>query len=309
MTERTSASSYPKDGVVVIDKPEGPSSHDVVAAVRRCFATRVGHAGTLDPLASGVLPLLLGRATRLARFFLMKDKEYLATIQLGQATSTFDREGDVTEEKPVPQFTENSIKELLRLFTGKIDQRIPLFSAVKLQGQKLYRSARGGLKGRDLELPHRMVHIYNIEMISRTEATWILRICCSAGTYVRALAHDMGQSAGTAAHLGALRRLRSGDFRVEDAVQPVQLAQAWQAAFRPLEELLPEFPRIDLQPDEAKRIVHGNKILKEVSPGWSRLFFENQLIALAEGLEGALQPMIVLALPAPFASPDRFPQS
>ncbi len=290
---RTGAGGPAPHGVLVIDKPEGPTSHDIVESARRSLGTRAGHTGTLDPLATGVLPLVLGKATRLSRFYQNQDKEYLARISLGRTTETYDREGAVVREGPVPQLSTREVREFLDRFTGEIPQRPPLYSAVRVKGRRLYELARR--KQRE-EPPLRHVRIHGIELLERKREEWTVQVHCSAGTYIRTLAHDLGEAIGCGAFLESLRRTRSGAFDLSQAVSPERMKEEWGRAHFPLEALLPELPRVELEDPEAKRVRHGGQV--EIDPplpgGWCRIFHGGRLVALGETDAGTIQPSIVL---------------
>ena len=254
-------------GLLVIDKPSGPSSHDVVGEVRRLLKTKAGHAGTLDSLASGVLLLLLGRATRLARFLQAGDKEYRAEIKLGQTTPTFDREGEIVEEKSVPLISRQRAQEILEQFSGEIQQLPPFYSAVKVGGQKLYQVARGKKRSFESlraqlqkECPARNVTIYRLELIAQSADLWSLSVHCSAGTYIRTLAHDIGQAVGCGAHLQDLRRTRSGRFDLSRAINLQEAAKDWRKGFVAMEDLVTELPRLDLDEIQAERVRHESPV-------------------------------------------------
>ena len=285
------------DGGLVIDKPVGPTSHDIVQQVRKQLGGKVGHTGTLDPLASGVLPLVLGRATRLARFFQGWDKEYLARIKLGISTDTLDREGAITDRKPVPKLTESRIQSILTEVTGKIQLQVPRFSAVKIGGRRLYELAR---QRQAVTPPSRETTVYLGQLLDWTADTWELRIHCSSGTYVRSLAARIGEMVGCGAHLQSLRRTRSGPFSLSQAIPPEQVDSNWQVGFCPLEELPLGFPRLNLGATLARRIRQGEVIPLEerARKGLQRIFCGQQLIAIAEAKAEKLRPRIVLASPS-----------
>lgn len=296
--QAVSRSAGQLSGALVVDKPSGPTSHDVVIKVRRILKTRVGHTGTLDPLASGVLPLLIGKATRLAQFFQIHDKEYVAQIRFGKTTTTYDREGAIVETKPVPSISADRVQEVLSEFRGTLQQFPPLYSAVKVQGRKLYDVARKTLPGDrpQMEVPGRTVTIYKLELLDQAPDLWTIHIHCSSGTYVRSLAHDVGRVVGCGAYLDDLRRTRSGCFDLSRTVGLEQLAEHWQESFSPLEELLPELPRLDLMDAQAQRVRHGATIPLSAGPldGFCRLFHDGKLIAVGK-IEGEfVQPHIVL---------------
>lgn len=197
-------------GVLLVDKGPGMTSHDVVAVARRCLNTKkIGHCGTLDPMATGMLILVIGSATRIQDLLMSEQKEYLGTARLGSTTTTQDKEGEVVEEKPVPNLTEEDLKAALDTMKGDFYQIPPMVSAIKKDGVPLYKLAR---KGQEIEREPRLVHIYNYEL-QRFESPEIdFRVVCSKGFYVRTYAHDLGQKLGCGAHLSALRRTRSGSF-------------------------------------------------------------------------------------------------
>ena len=265
-----------------------------MARVRRFLKTKVGHTGTLDPLASGVLPLVVGRATRLAQFFQAQDKEYEAELRLGRRTDTFDREGKILEERPVPEISSRQAQEVLSLFTGEIQQQPPMFSAVKVGGEKLYNLAR---RNRTVERPFRTVTIFSLELLEQTPLGWRLRVHCSSGTYIRTLVEEIGQNLGCGACLDELRRLRSGSFYLSQALPIEEMEQRWEEVFFPMEHLLPELPRVELDETEARSIGHGNQIPYSDSKPRDlyRLFHRHKLVAIAEGSSAdQLCPKIVL---------------
>ncbi len=282
------------DGLLIIDKPVGPTSHDVVYKAKRLLGAKVGHTGTLDPLAAGVLPLLIGRATRLARFFQNADKEYVAEVELGTSTDTCDREGRVIRQAAVPELSEEQVVEILSGFRGLIRQRPPMYSAIKVQGKKLYELAR-----RQVEMtpPERTVEIRGLELLEWGGGKMRLRVECSAGTYIRSLARDIGEKIGCGAFLTALDRTRSGAFHRSEATPLSQLAESWQDRLLPLDSLLLELPRIDLDENAAARVHHGNAITPGTatcSAAYCRLFHAGRLIAIARPAGDVVQPEIVL---------------
>ena len=284
----------PLCGALVVDKPSGPTSHDIVTQVRVLSKTKVGHTGTLDPMATGVLPLLLGPATRLARFLQSSDKEYLAEIQLGQTTDTLDREGEILQSRSVPEISPQQAEEVLRKFSGEIQQQAPMFSAVKVSGKKLYELAR---QKREVERPWRKVTIYRLQLLKQEEEIWNLLIHCSAGTYIRTLAHDIGEDLGCGAYLRELQRTRSGCFDLSQALPLEDIEKQWRENLYPVEELLPELPRIDLDDPQAVRIRHGNRIsgTGTLQERFFRLFHQQKLLAIGQtGPDDQLKPVIVL---------------
>ena len=205
----------PFDGVLLVDKPAGLTSHDVVDRVRRHFGfKKVGHCGTLDPAATGLLILVIERATKLQDRLMSDDKMYEGTMLLGVSTDSQDADGKVIAEKPVPPLTEEDIDRVFAKFRGDLQQVPPMVSAVKHQGTPLYKLAR---KGKTVEREPRLVHIYDLRVLGLELPRVRLRVACTKGTYVRTLCSDVGDALGCGAHLYELRRMRSGDFDVKDA--------------------------------------------------------------------------------------------
>lgn len=203
------------EGIVVIDKPKGPTSHDIVQEVKRIFgATKAGHTGTLDPLATGVLVVCLEGATKLVSKFMEGDKEYLVTMQLGVTSDTFDTEGQVKAGSEIPADVRDRIKKALPHFTGEIMQVPPHYSAVKFEGKPLYKWAR---EGRLIDLPPRPIEIKEFEIESLEQNLLRARVRCSKGTYIRALAHDLGAKIGCGAIMKELRRTATGPFNINDS--------------------------------------------------------------------------------------------
>jgi tRNA pseudouridine55 synthase len=206
----------PLDGALLIDKPSGPTSHDVVDAIRRQFQIKkVGHCGTLDPNATGLLIIVLGRGTKLSERLMSDDKVYEGTIKFGEATDSFDADGELVSSLPVPPLTLDPLNEAAAQFIGDQMQTPPMVSAVKKAGVPLYKLAR---KGIEVERKERLVHIYTFRFSAYQEPLGHFRVACTKGTYVRTLAHDLGQKLGCGAHLATLRRLVSGKFDVADAL-------------------------------------------------------------------------------------------
>jgi tRNA pseudouridine55 synthase len=206
----------PLDGALLIDKPAGPTSHDVVDAIRRRFQIKkTGHCGTLDPNATGLLVLVLGRGTKLSEKLMANDKVYEGALRLGETTASYDAEGELTGSLPVPPLTLDQLNQEAAAFVGDQMQLPPMVSAVKKDGVPLYKLAR---KGIEVERKERMIHIYNFRFSKYEEPVGHFRVACTKGTYVRTLAHDLGQKVGCGGHLAALRRIASGKFDVADAL-------------------------------------------------------------------------------------------
>ncbi|HEX3857112.1 MAG TPA: tRNA pseudouridine(55) synthase TruB [Verrucomicrobiae bacterium] len=203
------------DGAILIDKPVGPTSHDVVDAIRRRFQIKkVGHCGTLDPNATGLLIIVLGRGTKLSEKLMGDDKVYEGTIKFGETTNSYDADGEILETKPVPPLTLGGLNEEAAKFIGDQMQMPPMVSAIKMNGVPLYKLAR---KGIEVVREPRLIHIYNFRFTNYSEPLGGFRVACTKGTYVRSIAHDLGQKLGCGAHLAMLRRSVSGKFDVADA--------------------------------------------------------------------------------------------
>ncbi len=246
------------EGVLSIDKPAGLSSHDVVARIRLISGIRrVGHTGTLDPLATGLLILCLGRATRLAEFLAGQNKEYLATIRLGQETNTFDAEGTIVAEKPI-NVSKIQLLAALDQFRGKIKQIPPMYSAVKVDGQPLYRRAR---QGKVIDRPAREVTIFELDLYCWQSPEIQVRLVCSSGTYVRVIAHDLGRSLGCGAYLMGLRRTAVGNHRVDTAIPLADLQKSgWQDYLQPSDIAVSHLPGVVLAEEEAVSLYHGQRV-------------------------------------------------
>ena len=205
------------DGAILIDKPVGPTSHDVVDAIRRRFQIKkVGHCGTLDPNATGLLIIVLGRGTKLSEKLMGDDKVYEGTIKFGETTDSYDADGELTASLPVPMMTLEQLNEEAAKFIGDQMQMPPMVSAIKKNGVPLYKLAR---KGIEVEREPRLIHIYNFRFTNYAEPLGEFRVACTKGTYVRSIAHDLGQKLGCGAHLATLRRSVSGKFDVADAIK------------------------------------------------------------------------------------------
>jgi tRNA pseudouridine55 synthase len=278
-------------GLLLVDKPAGITSHDVVSIVRRGVHTRrVGHAGTLDPFATGLLVVLVGRGTRLMPFVDGEPKVYDAAITFGAETDTDDDTGNATREAPLP--TGAAIEAGIARLTGEIDQVPPAYSAKQVGGTRAYAAAR---RGKQLELAPVRVVVHRWEIVSRSESSLSARITCSGGTYIRALARDLGRLAGSAAHLSALRRLKSGVFDVADATT-VDAIRAGDVDLRPLRDAIPSLATRALTDAELTRVLHGNPVIDETSSTerFALVDGHGDLVAIAERSGTELRPKVVL---------------
>ena len=254
------------NGVLVIDKPAGPTSHDVVARVRKALGTRrIGHTGTLDPLATGVLPLVVGTATRLASLLSGGEKEYVAGIRLGLATETYDASGRDAVPPPPPGVSVADVERALESFRGTFEQFPPVYSAKKIDGIRAYKLAR---KRMAVQPSAVRVTVHHLAIENCNDGLVVVRVRASAGFYVRSLAHDLGHKLGCGGHLETLRRVRAAAFVEENAVKLSAVEEERQGAARwilPLEELLPDIPAVVVSDQDRTRITHGADVL--ISPG------------------------------------------
>lgn len=291
------------DGALIVNKPAGVTSHDVVAQVRRLAQERsVGHLGTLDPAATGVLPLLLGRLTRLAQFLQGREKEYRGTIRFGFATDTYDAQGAATSAHSVRQVTLEEVEAVLPRFRGRIQQTPPPYSAKKVGGVRAYRLAR---QEKPVELTPVEVEVKRLEADGLEGDQLRFRAVCSAGTYVRTLAHDLGHALGVGAHLSQLERTRVGEFSLDasstlDRLAELAAAGALATALVPAARLLPELPAVVAPTEAASKLLHGQAAnLPEFSrASLVRVFApDERLIALGRRVAGSLfHPQIVFPL-------------
>ena len=287
------------EGMVLVDKPSGPTSHDVVAKMRKLFNTRkVGHAGTLDPMATGMLVIGVGRATRLLGFFTAHEKEYLGTVCLGVTTTTDDAQGEVLTTTSTAQITESMILEVVREFRGPIMQQPSAVSAIKIDGKRAYARVRAG---EEVEIPPRSVIIHDLEIlnITRNEAADTfeveLRVVCSAGTYIRALARDIGSKLGVGGHLIALRRTRSGVFetmtpmeKLQESPQYLDLSDAVRTAF----------PVLTLSLEDSSKARNGVRLPTPIDVESGNVgVFDSQgfAIGIFDNSDSELKPLVVFA--------------
>ncbi|MBW6472094.1 MAG: tRNA pseudouridine(55) synthase TruB [Anaerolineaceae bacterium] len=273
-------------GVIVIDKPIGMTSHDVVQIVRKgTNIRRAGHTGTLDPRASGVLVVLVGPAVRLSEYVSASDKRYQAVIQLGTTTDTYDADGRVLSTTSV-DISEKQFDDVLQSFVGQIEQVPPPYSSVKVKGRHAYDMARNG---EEVDLEPRTINVYNLDLLEWAPPEAVIDVYCSSGTYVRSLAHDLGEKLGCGAHLIGLRRTKSGRFTLRDAVPLRKLREAfendtWQKLIIPAAEALTDWPAVELTTEQLDIVRHGRRIPAEPGVGTMAraISEEGELIGLLE---------------------------
>ena len=285
-------------GVLVIDKPTGMTSHDVVNIVRRGTGIRrAGHTGTLDPRASGVLVILVGPAVRLSEYISASDKRYQAIIRMGTATDTYDAEGAFTREEVSVDVTEEQFEAELKKFEGENKQPPPAYSAVKVNGRKAYEMAR---KGEEVELEPRMSQVHHLEVLEWATPEVVVDVHCSSGTYIRSLANDLGEVLGCGAYLVGLRRTKNGRFSLRDSIPLRKLKEAFEAGdwykyILPAAESLSDWHSVELDPDEVETLRHGQRVKAEpgteveMARGISDAGELVALIKLVEAEDGTLE--------------------
>lgn len=266
-------------GILLLDKPVGITSNGALQRVKRLFrAQKAGHTGSLDPLASGLLPICLGEATKISAFLLDADKRYRVRLKLGSITTTGDREGEVIETKSVPSLSRRDVERTLSGFVGSIQQVPPMYSALKYQGERLYNLAR---KGVEVERPRREVTIFSLDLLSLELPEMELDVHCTKGTYIRTLAEDVGQALGSGAHVTALRRTGVGPFGEEQMVSSETLEneaekgpEALDSFLYPIDSALQHWPEVVLSPDATFYLKQGQSVLVPRSPteGWVRVY-------------------------------------
>ena len=259
------------NGFVIVDKPQGWTSQDVTARLRRVFNTRrIGHGGTLDPMATGVLPVFVGRGTRGVEFFEHAEKTYETVLQLGMTTDTEDTTGTVLETRDV-HISETEMSEILSQFRGKIMQVPPMYSALKINGQKLVDLAR---KGKTVERQPREIEIFELELLEFAGSTARLRVRCSKGTYIRTLCKDIGEALGCGGCMAELRRVRAGEYTIEEAV-PLQVlldTDKPEEYLRPVDSMFRNYPAVTLTSNQEMRCRNGNSFSVQMEPGTYRAY-------------------------------------
>ena len=276
------------NGIVIVDKPQDWTSQDVTARLRRVFNTRrIGHGGTLDPMATGVLPVFVGRGTRGVEFFEHAEKTYETVLRLGLTTDTEDVWGETIEEKSV-EFTTEKLDAVLESFRGEIIQVPPMYSALKVNGQKLCDLAR---KGKEVERKPRPITIHELTLLEVTENTLRLRVKCSKGTYIRTLCKDIGEALGCGGCMAALRRVTAGEYTIEESV-PLQVlldAENPQQYLRSVDTMFRNYPEVKLTANQEKRCRNGNAFSVNLREGTYRAYSQNgEFLMLAKVEDGVM---------------------
>lgn len=283
------------DGIIVVNKPKGCTSHDIVYKVKKITNSKVGHTGTLDPMATGVLPLLIGKGTLCSKYLINHDKIYQAKIQLGQKTDTADAEGKVVEEQEVGNLSEGSIKEILNTFIGKQEQMPPMYSAIKVNGKKLYEYAR---KGQTVEIQPRQIEIYDIKLMELDNENKQLQfqVSCSKGTYIRSLCEDIAEKLGTVGYMCELNRVQVGDFNINNSVTVEELQENADEVDRhliSLERLFESKLSINLNSKKLQLFLNGVQLTVQDIDGVYRIYSENKFVGVGVVNNGLLKRDIV----------------
>ena len=285
------------DGIIVVNKPKGCTSHDVVYKVRRIVKEKVGHTGTLDPLATGVLPLLIGKGTLCSKYLINHDKEYDVSLKLGVSTDTMDAEGKVLEEKEVDDniLEKNNVEKVLNSFVGKQEQEPPMYSAIKVAGKKLYEYAR---KGEKVEVPKREIEIYNIELvgINKISKEIEFKVSCSKGTYIRSLCTDIAKKMGTIGYMSGLERLKVGEFSIKNSIVIDDKIdkESLEKHIITIEELFKDKEKIELNPKKLMLFLNGVKLSNENKDEVYRIYSSGKFIGLGTVKNNLLKRDIVL---------------
>lgn len=285
------------NGIIVINKPKGLTSQEVVTKVKKILKIKkVGHTGTLDPNATGVLPLLLNDGTKISKYLIEHDKEYCVTLKLGIATTTYDKEGEITEEKSVnwKQINKN-LEDTLKSFKGKQEQVPPIYSAIKIKGRKLYEYARNG---QTVEIPSRKIEIYEIKLnkINEEENTVEFTVSCSKGTYIRSLCKDIAEKLGTCGYMKELNRTKVGKFDIKNSItiEGLEREENIEKKVITIQEYFKEKPTIELNEDELKKFLNGILINQNLEDGLYNIYCKHSYIGLATVHSNKLKRDVVI---------------
>lgn len=275
------------NGILIVNKPKQYTSHDVVAKVKKICGEKVGHTGTLDPMATGVLPLLIGQGTKLSKYLISHDKIYVSTIQLGKKTDTLDCEGNIIEEKAVniKLLNKENVQKVLEFQKGKKTQTPPIYSAIKVNGKKLYEYAR---KGVEVEIPKREIEIYNIELlnINEKDQTIELKVHCSKGTYIRTLCENIAESLGTIGYMKELNRVQVGQFNLSQSVTVEELEKNrenekfWNQHLITIQKFFENYPIIDLKKEKLNLFLNGVQLTNNNNDGLYQIKVNNTIIGI-----------------------------
>lgn len=281
------------NGIIIINKEKGWTSHDVVAKIKKITGEKVGHTGTLDPLATGVLPLLIGKGTKFSKYLINHDKTYEVELELGKKTETADSEGKIIEEKEVDtEYISQNLENVLQSFVGEQEQIPPIYSAIKKNGKKLYEYARAGEK---VEIESRKIEIYNIELLKYEENCINFKVSCSKGTYIRSLCEDIAERLNTVGYMKNLKRLQVGEFKLEDAIKIDDAnLESIKEHLITLEELLKENNSINLNKKKLKLFLNGVKLKVSNTDGLYKIYDEDKFLGTGTVKNGLLKRDIIL---------------
>lgn len=280
------------DGIVIINKPLGLTSQQVVSKVKKILGEKkAGHTGTLDPFATGVLPILLGKGTKLSQYLIEHDKKYIATIYLGEKKDTGDQEGNTIEIKTVPQLNEEKIKSVLEKFKGNQKQIPPMYSAIKINGKKLYEYARNG---ENIERPERDIKIYEINLLEQNENLIKFEVACSKGTYIRVLCEDIARELGTVGYMCSLERTVVNKFKIENAIKLEELQENRDKIIS-IEEYFSQTQKINLTEKKVDLLLNGVKLTYNLEDGFYRIYnTQNEFLGIAKIQNQLLKRELIL---------------
>ena len=283
------------DGIIIINKPKNCTSHDIVRKAKKAFNDKVGHTGTLDPNATGVLPLLVGKGTQIAKYIINHDKIYEATLQLGEKTDTADVEGVVIETKYIPEESLQTeiVNKVLQSFIGKQEQIPPIYSAIKVNGKKLYDYAR---KGEEVEIQPRQIEIYNMELIKIDvqNKTVEFRVHCSKGTYIRTLCENIAEKLSTVGYMKELNRTKVGEFSIDDSITIEELENANYNNFITVEDYFENYKNINLNEKKLQLFLNGVQLTWNLEDGMYRIYCDNKFIGIGTIKNNLLKRDIIL---------------
>ena len=284
------------NGIILIDKPKEYTSHDIVAVIKKISKEKVGHTGTLDPNATGVLPLLIGKATGISKYLINHDKTYIATLRLGIKTDTADSEGNVVEEKEVPQLSEEVIVKVLNSMIGKQSQVPPMYSAIKVNGKKLYEYARQGKK---VEVKGRNIEIYNMKLLDLNldEEEVVFEISCSKGTYIRTVCENVAEKLNTVGYMKELRRVKVGEFEIQDSINIEDIRNnqdLLEERIVSIEKFFNDKEKIELNDKELQLFLNGVMITKQNIEDIYRIYNNDKFIGLGIISNNRLKRDIIL---------------
>lgn len=283
------------NGVLIVDKPQGYTSHDIVNIIRKSLnIKKVGHTGTLDPNATGVLPILIGDATKISKYLIEHDKSYVAELKLGKRTTTGDNEGEIVEEKVVPQLSKDYIETVLQTFIGKQTQTPPIYSSIKVNGKKAYEYARQGKK---IELNSRKIEIYNIKQISFENNTITFKVSCSKGTYIRVLCEDIAKKLNTVGYMNNLRRLQVDKFNIDKAItiEKIKVNTNILKNIISIEEIFKDYSDIKLDNYKLNLFLNGVKLTRKEPDGVYRIYNNEQFIGIGVITDTLLKRDVIIS--------------